>query len=220
MDKAQEDKTRARFAALLLGISALVIWLSSRMAWVSISAFDDKSGEHHENLVGASWSTEMTALALVLIAGCIAALVLRRWGRRIIGLVAALAAVGASWAPMHLLLTGGDPERARSILTSGANNARLTDPVSLSQWAQLTDMQLHPLWPGVALGGCALALFAGVLLMIRPGSDSASPDKYQRKQQREHTIQQELAENSDSDRVMWDALDADIDPTDADSRSC
>lgn len=208
------SRRTSRVAALLLGIGAAVLWAGSRFTWLTVNAYDDKSGEVSEGIVGATWSTEATAVALLLAAACVAGFALRRFGRRVVGIVGALAGIGASWSPMNLLSGEPDVARARTILTSGMATQRESDPVAMSEWAQIMDVQVNPAGPIVAMLGCALALFGGVLLATRPGTDSPKLNKYERKRNREARIVDDLRSTPDSGRVMWDALDADIDPTD------
>lgn len=207
------DRRTSRIAALLLGIGAAVLWGGSRATWVTVDAFDDKSGAVSEGIVGATWSTEVTAVALLLLAGCVAGFALRSLGRRIVGGVAALAAIGASWAPLNLLAGEPDPERARTILTSGVATSGTEDTAVLSEWAELLDISVNLVGPAVTMIGCAIALFGGILLLMRPGTDSAKLNRYERKRNREARIVDDLRETPDSGRVLWDALDADIDPT-------
>ena len=195
-------------SALLIGAGALVVWISSRMNWITVEAFDDKSGATTQSLVGATWSTEIMALALALAAACVAGLVLRRLGRRI---------VGASLSPLSLLTgeaTAEDAERARTLLTSGVASQRASEGTLLSEWAEIMDLSTHPAAAIVALIGCALALFGGVLLAMRPGVDSVQAGRFERRQARADKIRTDLEQAPDSGRVMWDALDEDIDPTD------
>lgn len=205
---------RSRIATLLIGLGALVLWIGSRFTWLTVDTFDDKSGAATLGIPGATWSTEATAVVLLLLAACVAGFALRRTGRRIVGAVSALAAVGASWQPLVLLAGQPDPERARTILTSGAASQRADAEVLISEWAEVTNLSVGGTGPVLALLGCAVALFGGVLLAVRPGVDSAQRNKYERKQDREAKIAEDLEETPDSGRVMWDALDADIDPTD------
>ncbi|MGD7000942.1 TIGR02234 family membrane protein [Corynebacterium halotolerans] len=214
MTTPASPRRTSRIAALLLGIGAAVLWAGSRATWLSVEAYDDKSGTVQENLVGATWSTEVTAVTLLLAAACIAGFALRRVGRRAVGVVGALAAVGASWSPLNLLMGEPEGERVRTLLTSGLASQRESDPVALSEWAQVVDVQINYPGPVIAIIGCALALFGGVLLATRPGPDSAKLNKYERKKNREARIVDDLQSTPDSGRVMWDALDADIDPTD------
>lgn len=204
-------------SALMIGAGALVVWISSRMNWITVDAFDDKSGAITQSLVGATWSTEIMALALALAAACVAGLVLRRMGRRIIGIISAVVAVAASLSPLGLLTgepTAEDAERARTLLTSGIASQRANSGTLLSEWAEITDLSTHPMAAVVALLGCAVALFGGVLLAMRPGVNSVQASKYERRQARSEKIRNDLEQAPDSGRVMWDALDEDIDPTD------
>ncbi|WP_080794178.1 TIGR02234 family membrane protein [Corynebacterium pacaense] len=200
-------------SALLIGAGALVVWISSRMPWITVTAYDDKSGETTQSIVGATWSTEIMALALVLAAAAVAGLVLRRFGRRIIGVVSAIVAVGASLAPLALLTAEPDADRAHQLLASGIASQRASDPTMLSEWAEITAMDTHPLSAVVALIGCALALFGGVLLAMRPGINTPRSNQYERKAARAERIRVDLEEAPESGRVLWDALDEDIDPT-------
>ncbi|WP_034990240.1 TIGR02234 family membrane protein [Corynebacterium halotolerans] len=204
---------------MALGLGAAVLWIGSRFTWVTVEVFDEKSGPATLPIPGATWSTETTAVALLLAAACVAGFALRRLGRRLVGAIAALAAIGASWTPLNLLTGegGADPERARRLLTSGAASQRANAPVSITEWAEVTGLHTDATGAVIALLGCALALFGGVLLVIRPGTDSARRNKYERKRDREARIVQDLESTPDSGRVMWDALDADIDPTDTGS---
>lgn len=207
------DKKMARSGAVLLLVGGALLWLASRMTWVEVAVFDDKSGSSVIELVGSTWSTETTALALLMLAAGLAGFVLRRWGRRIVGVIAAVAAVGASWSPLTVMMGVLDVQRAHQLLTSGAASQRASQPVSISSWAEVTSMDAWLAGPAVALLGCSVALVGGVLLAMKPGTDGAKLNRYERKKQREERLAEDLADSPDSGRVMWDALDADIDPT-------
>ncbi|MDO5075867.1 TIGR02234 family membrane protein [Corynebacterium sp.] len=205
-----------RIAAVLLGVGGAALWGVSRLPWLTVNVFDDKSGESTHELVGAVWSTELTALALVLLAAMVAGLVLRRTARRIIGIVGAAAAIAASWQPLALLAGEPDLARAKNILTSGAATERAQSPVLIASWADVSGAEVHTLGPALAFCACAVALFGGVLLAMRPGADTVRSRAYERASSRQETLAQDMAEAPDSGRVLWDALDADIDPTDPD----
>ncbi|MBI9000802.1 TIGR02234 family membrane protein [Corynebacterium sp. CCM 9185] len=205
----------SRSAALIVGAGAVSLWLSSRLVWVTVSAFDDKSGDAVRELPGAVWASEVTVIALVLLAGTLGAFALRGAVRRGIGALTALAAVGASWAPLSLLAGSPDPERARMLLTSGAATQRANSPVTLSDWATVTGLDVHITGPVVAFVGCALALVGGVLLVLRPGAAAQqASSRYVTPGARQARLEEDLEQSPDSGRVLWDALDADIDPTD------
>ncbi|MDO4685146.1 MAG: TIGR02234 family membrane protein [Corynebacterium sp.] len=208
-----------RIAAVLIGVGGALLWGVSRLTWLTVHVFDDKSGESTQELVGAVWSTELTALAFVLLAAMVAGLVLRRTARRIVGVIAAFAAIGASWQPLNLLAGTPDLVRAKNILASGAATENSQTPVLISQWAEVTDASVSMLGPVLAFLACAAALFGGVLLAVRPGEDTVKANAYERSQSRKERLEQDLSEAPDSGRVLWDALDADVDPTDLDPKN-
>lgn len=104
-----------RLGPLLIAVGTAVLWFSSRSTWVKAVSEDDKSGSATNEIVGSSWSLELMALTLVLLAGVLAGLALRRMGRRIVAIVCALAAAGAAWSPISLLTSGADAQRAQNI---------------------------------------------------------------------------------------------------------
>lgn len=197
----------SRIAALLLAVSAAVLWAASRMAWITVDTFDDKSGDATNAIIGGLWSTEQTAVAMLLLAGSIAGFALRRVGRRVVGVISALAGIGVSWAPLGLLAGEPDPQRAHQLLSTG-------EEAKIAAWAEIANLDVTSAGPALAMFGAAVALFGGVLLAVRPGTDSAKRNRYERKQDRQAKLAQDLQQEPDSGRVMWDALDADIDPTD------
>lgn len=197
----------SRIAALLLAVSAAVLWAASRMAWITVDTFDDKSGDATNAIIGGLWSTEQTAVAMLLLAGSIAGFALRRVGRRVVGVISALAGIGVSWAPLGLLAGEPDPQRAHQLLSTG-------EEAKIAAWAEIANLDVTSAGPALAMFGAAVALFGGVLLAMKPGTDSAKLNRYERKQDRAAKISRDLEAEPDSGRVMWDALDADIDPTD------
>lgn len=210
--------TKTRIAALLIGVGAAVLWGASRLTWLTVQAFDDKSGNKTLDIIGAQWSTETTAVSLVLVAACVAAFALRRVARRVVGVIAAGAAGVAGWSALDVIIgTGPDPQRALSILSSQTATAHQNKGALLANWAEITDITVHPTGVLVAVVGAALAIFAGALLAVAPGDDKPKANQYERKHTRELRIEEDLEADPDSGRVMWDALDADIDPTDPNS---
>ena len=196
----------SRIAALLLAVSAAVLWAASRMAWITVDTFDDKSGDATNVIIGGLWSTEQTAVAMLLLAGSIAGFALRRVGRRVVVVISALAGIGVSWAPLGLLAGEPDPQRAHQLLSTG-------EEAKIAAWAEIANLDVTSAGPALAMFGAAVALFGGVLLAMKPGTDSAKLNRYERKQDRAAKISRDLEAEPDSGRVMWDALDADIDPT-------
>lgn len=204
----------ARIAALGIALGALGQWFAARANWLNVVAFDDKTGDVTRTISGASWSTATTALATLLVVAAIAGVSLKKMGRRLAGVVAAIAAVIASWPATNLALYGADPQRAHSLLVDGLTSSKASEPQTISQWATIQDMQVNYMATAVFVVCCALALISGIVLAMRPGEDTAKENRFERKADREAKLAEDLAQSPDSGRVMWDALDADLDPTD------
>lgn len=205
----------SKHLAVVLG--AIGLWLSSRFTWLTVHSFDDKAGDEVTGLVGAAWAPELAPIGLAILAGVFATLILGRWGRRIVGVVIALLAVGASWTPMRLLSAGKDnldKQRVLDLLTSGAATQRANAPVTISDWAQIDTVDIHYWAPIVALVACAIALFGGVLLIRQPGKAHRKSSAYETPEVRRQRLKEDLQAEPESGRVLWDALDAGVDFTD------
>ncbi|TNL99460.1 TIGR02234 family membrane protein [Corynebacterium tapiri] len=194
--------------------AAGMLWLASNMQWLTVSADDDKAGPQSVAVKGSTYSTEILAVALLVVAAAVALLVLRRWGRRFVAGIAGLAAIGASLSPVSILTTDPDYSRLHALLSTRTSARKATDAPALESWAQITGVEVHHLGPVLALLACALVVMAAVVVLMRPGADGVRANAYERKATRAEKLQEDLEESPDSGRVMWDALDEDIDPTD------
>ena len=208
-----------RLGPLLIAVGAIVLWLSSRATWVVAASEDDKTGSAANDIIGSAWSLEIMALTLVLVAGAVAGMALRRIGRRVVGIICALAAAASAWTPVSLLTAGADVERAQKILQGASANKNAVDSAQISQWATVVSTEVHAWGPILALVGAAMALFGAVMLARNPGKDKMkASSKYETPAARQAKLEEDLETSSDSGRVMWDALDSDIDPTDMDKK--
>ena len=208
-----------RLGPLLIAVGAIVLWLSSRATWVVAASEDDKTGSAANDIIGSAWSLEIMALTLVLVAGAVAGMALRRIGRRVVGIICALAAAASAWTPVSLLTAGADVERAQKILQGASANKNAVDSAQISQWATVVSTEVHAWGPILALVGAAIALFGAVMLARNPGEDKVkASSKYETPAARQAKLEEDLETSSDSGRVMWDALDSDIDPTDMDKK--
>lgn len=213
-------KSMTILASGLIGVASAGMWLCSRSAWLTVDTVDDKSGPATTDLVGAVWAPELTSIALALLAALFATTIMGSLGRRIVGALAAILAVAASWTPMTLL-TGGaegvDSQKALDLLTSGSATQRADDAVTVADWAQVSAIQVHAMGPTLALLCCAMALVGAVLLVRRPGGvKKQKSSAYETPEVRRQRIAEDLEEDPQSGRVLWDALDAGVDPTDMD----
>lgn len=212
---AQPDKKAAREGAIAVGVAGALTWISSRMDWVRAEFVDDISGGGEASVNGADWSTETGAIAVLLLAGMVAAFALRRLGRRVIGAICAAASVGLAVPAVRLLTSGADPERVHALLTVGADEAQQGNSApAIAQWAEITSATTLVAGPGLALAAALLGLASGVLLIARPGEDSPRQNKYEKETVRREKVREDLEEDPQSGRVLWDAISADIDPTD------
>lgn len=206
-----------RIGPVLMFVGTIALWLSSRMTWVKAAVEDDKAGSSVMELSGSLWSLELIALTVVILAGSVAALALRRTARRIVSILSAVAAAGAAWRPIALLTAGPEVERAQELLQGGTNDTSV-GATSISDWAVVLAADAASAGPVLALIGAALALFGAVMVASNPGADKPRTSKYETPAVRQERIQDDLETSQDSGRVMWDALDADIDPTDSTPR--
>lgn len=208
---------KKRMGPLLILVGALLLFISSRLTWVVAVSEDDKSGAATNDIVGSQWSLELMGVGFLLLAGGLAGFALRKTARRIVGFVCALGGAAAAWAPISLLTYGADFERAQNVLRSARENTRAVDTSTISDWAIVTSAESHAAGPILAIIGAAIALFGGVILLMNPGEDTTKSNKYETQAARMDKLEEDLESSPDSGRVMWDALDADIDPTDLDS---
>jgi len=201
-------------ASLMLAGGAVVLWVSSRLAWLTVTADDDKAGTKTVTIHGASWSTELIAAPCAPAPAAVAGLPPRGAGRRIVGGFAAVVAAAGGWFILQVLV-GGTPDAQRALAILSTNNTTsATKGAQLTSWAQITAIDVNMPPVVLALIGVAIGLVGGVILAAYPGVDGPKRTQYERKQRRTAHIAAELAAEPDSGRVLWDAIDADIDPTD------
>lgn len=205
-----------RLALLLVAASAAILWLAGRMNFVTVEVQDDLAGNTTRHLNGSVWDPAATPLALAMLAATLLSFALQPLLRRVLGGVIVVLAGIASFRSVELLTVDIDLMRAQNLLTSGVATQNSQDPNQISQWAVVLSGQTHSLPLVLALLGAALGVVGGVVLLMRPGLPSAGHSRYETPEARRAGAQQDLEENPDSSRVLWDALDAGVDPTDED----
>src|SRR5271163_2210602 len=111
---AKTSRLMIGLAQLLLVIAAGALWAASRLPWVVIRSFDGLGPPNEVTLSGASWSTALLPLALLMLATAVAALAVRGWPlRTLAGLLAAASlAVGylgvSLWMLPDVAVRGAD----------------------------------------------------------------------------------------------------------------
>ncbi|MEB3981916.1 TIGR02234 family membrane protein [Mycobacterium sp. 663a-19] len=200
-----------RVAQLLLVIAAVALWVASRLPWVVIRSFDGLGPPRQVTLTGASWSTALLPLALLMLATAVAALAVRGWPlRALAGLLAAVSlAVGYLGVSLWVI-----PD----VAARGADLAH----VSL---VSLVGSERRYWGAAIAVLAAACTLIAAVLLMRSAsilGSDRSGATKYAAPATRRSNALREAADGAMletpetpemSERMIWDALDEGRDPT-------
>ena len=209
-------KRNRSMALILVVLSAAGLWGAGRMKYVTAQIFDDKTGEFSRSLVGSVWDPAATPLALAMLACLILSLAMQPLIRRILGVLVVLLAGTASFRSVSLLTTDVDLMRVRDLLVSGVATQRQNAPETISDWAQVASAEVHTAPVLLAIIAAALGVIGGVILAMQPGERTEANSRYVTPEVRREHVHEDLADNPDSIRVLWDALDAGVDPTEAD----
>lgn len=188
-----------RLAQLLLLVSAGALWVASRMVWVEVQSFDGLGQPKTAALNGASWSTALVPLAVLLLAAAVAALAVRGWPLRVFAVLVAAASALMAYLAISLWVVRDVAVRA----------AHLADvPIT-----NLVSAQRHYGGAIVTLVAAVVTLFGAVLLVRSASRAKPEAARYER---RGAASAEEAA--APSERAIWDALDEGRDPTDPDNK--
>lgn len=189
-----------RLAQLLLLLSAGALWVASRMVWVEVQSFDGLGHPRTTALNGASWSTALVPLAVLLLAAAVGALAVRGWPLRLLAVLVAAASAGMAYLAISLWVIRDVAVRA----------AHLADvPV-----ANLVDTQRHYGGAIITLVAAVVTLVGAVLLVRSAARAKPEAARYERRS----SAQPPEEATAPSERAIWDALDEGRDPTDPDNK--
>lgn len=210
-------------AQLLLVVAAGALWMAARLPWVVIGSFDELGPPKEVTLTGASWSTALLPLALLMLAAAVAALAVRGWPLRALAVLLAAASFAVGYLGISLWVV---PD----VAARGADLAHVPVVTLVGSARQY--------WGAVAAVLAAVcALLAAVFLMssaaIRgsAGEDMAryaAPRARRSIARRQHSNAAGRAAPQDdgpdmgprmSERMIWEALDEGRDPTDREQES-
>lgn len=192
---------------LLVGAGAL--WIASRLPWVVIRTFDGLGPPKTVTLSGASWSTALLPLAVLLLAAIVVAIAVRGWLLRLLAVLVAAASLAVGYLAISLWVV---PDVA-------ARGADLADLPVMS----LVGSERHYCGALAALVAAVCALTAAVMLIRAAStSGSAGSTRYSAPAVRRSAARRGAVDNhaddatdrSMSERMLWDALDEGRDPTD------
>ncbi|AKS34400.1 TIGR02234 family membrane protein [Mycolicibacterium goodii] len=189
-----------RAAQALLVVAALALWVASRFSWVEVRSFDGLGQPKTTALTGASWSTALIPLALLVLAAAVAALAVRGWPLRLLAILVAVASAGMGYLAISLWVIEDVAVRAADL--------------ALVPVAQLTGT--HRFYTGavITLGAAVCTLIGAVLLMrSAKGAQRSVATRYATPAARRAATQHDVPSESMSERMIWDALDEGHDPT-------
>jgi uncharacterized membrane protein (TIGR02234 family) len=189
-----------RLAQLLLVLAAAALWVGSRMTWIEVRSFDGLGQPKTATLTGASWSTALVPLAVLLLAAAIAALAVRGWPLRVLAVLVAATSAGTAYLAISLWVI-------RDVAARAAHLAEV--PV-----ADLVGTQRHYGGAVVTLVAAVGALIGAVLLMRAAARARPDAARYERRVR----PQADEPGAAMSERSMWDALDEGRDPTNGDNK--
>lgn len=188
-----------RLAQVLLVVAALELWVASRMDWVQVSSFDGLGQPKSTDLNGATWSTALIPLALLVLAAAVAALAVRGWPLRLLAVLVAAASAGMGYLAISLWVI-------KDVAVRAADLAFV--PV-----VQLTGTQRYYGGAVITLVAAVCALAGAVLLMrSAKGAQRRVSTRYAAPAARRAATRQDSDEPL-SERMIWDALDEGHDPT-------
>ena len=215
-------------AAVLLAAAALAFWVASRLTWATVFAEDHLSPNREFTVSGADWSPWLTPLALVLLAAIAAAFSVRGWALRALAILVAACGVLAAFP-------------AISLVTGGADSAYAAQAGDIPDRFQILGIDTNGWVAAVVLIGTVCCVIAGVAL-LRIANGAAMSSKYQTPAARREELERKIfadherrkaaateaapppgaggettpdsPEPTANERMMWDALDTGIDPTD------
>lgn len=216
--------SRMQRAAAPLGLAAgaAVLWISTRMGWLSATVDAEQLGTVRREITGADWAPEAAAIALGLLAMAVVLAFLRGTVARIVAVIGLLLAVAAA-VPGLLLLTGGaDEARVHSVMTADQESARTAGGAGadslegVPEWAEVGAVDTHPAGPLVAALAALVAAAGAASAVVKPMPPRPRGDQYRTPGQLRAAAteagEQDLSAQ-DADRLLWDSLDAGEDPT-------
>lgn len=189
-----------RVAQLGLVVAAAALWVASRMTWVEVTSFDGLGQPRTVALSGASWSTALSPLAMLLAAAAVAALAVRGWPMRVLAVLVAAASAGLAYLAISVWIIRDVAVRASHLADA---------PV-----ADIIGTQRHYGGAVITMVAAVLALGCATLLVRSAGKQRSAAARFSRRQ----TVETDDHDAVMSERMLWDALDEGRDPTGPDNK--
>ena len=212
MADARSGRLTIGVAQVLLVVAAAALWTASRLPWVVIRSFDGLGPPKEVTLSGASWSTALLPMAVLMLATAVAALAVRGWPLRVLaGLVAAASLVvgylGVSlWRLPDVALRGADLAHI-SVASLVGSERRYSGAVAAVLAAACTLVAAILLIRAASSFGSARE---GATKYVAPATRRANA----RRDDADGAILEKPETPEMLERMIWDALDEGRDPTD------
>jgi uncharacterized membrane protein (TIGR02234 family) len=184
-----------RLAQLLLMLSAAALWGASQLVWVDVASFDGLGQPKTTVLTGGSWWTALVPLAAILLVAAVAPIAVRGWRLGLLALIVAGISAVMAYMAINLWVIRDVAPRA----------VHLADVPG----ADLVGTQRHYGGAILTLVAAIGALVGAVLLMRSVAKPRPEVDRYERRR----SAQSPEDDADTSERVIWDALDEGLDPT-------
>jgi len=188
-----------RLAQLLLVVSALGLWVASRLPWVSVGSADGLGQPKTMTLNGAAWSNALLPFAVLLLAAALAGLAVRGLLLRVVAALVALVCLLLGYLGVSLMVM---PD-------VGPRGAELAGVPVMN----LVASQRYIAGAVVTLVAAAGALVAATMMMRAAVTETRQVAKYAGSA----GLRDDDGATNMSARGMWDALDEGLDPTDRDT---
>lgn len=182
-----------RLAQLLLLVSAVGLWVASRLPWVSVTSFDGLGQPKTISLNGAAWSNALLPMAVLLLAAALAGLAVRGWLLRALALLLAAVCLALGYLGISLIVLPDVGPRGAEL--AGVSVATLVDSQRYLAGAVVTLL-------------AAVGALAAAVLMMRSAKKAHPATKYVAAATAGIQSFEALSERS-----IWDALDEGRDPT-------
>ena len=204
---ADRSRRTLGLTAVVLAVAALALWGSSRGTWVSATWSDPLRGTVVATASGAETEPVLVPWALLALAAIAGVLATSGWGRRLVGVVVALAGLVAVWRAGAGFVA---PEPAAL-------------PAAARRPGTVAGVESAVGWPLLAAFGAVLMLTAGAVVTWRAGTLPRLGARYEAPRLGATAASTPAAATTgdpappvrvDADRQLWDALDEGRDPTD------
>jgi uncharacterized membrane protein (TIGR02234 family) len=185
---------KKRTAVILALIAAVVALIAATQPWLHAKLDSSVSADTSLEVTGKEANEALIPLALAVLAASVALTIAARVFRIILGVIVTLLGAGLVWASVSHMV---HPVQAAS--------AELSTMTGLSGGSQFDLVQSHSstVWPVIALIAAALAVFAGVVVLVWGNSWQAAGRKYETR-----------IPSNEHDRVAdWDMLSHGDDPS-------